>query len=133
MLAKHTPDVVLRQVLCYRTWTHLRTTCGCSTFCAPSAISKVSHEIIIKPTVAYCLANCALKVLVGDMINDTMDDFGVLDYSTTSAGTVLDTLALLSTRGGAVGTALQVFRTAGIRHAPRERVCHEPIAVTTTK
>ncbi|CAM9419179.1 unnamed protein product [Pylaiella littoralis] len=47
------------------------------------------------------------QAFVGTMINAVMDDFGVLEYSTTSAGTVLNTLALLSTVGDAVGTASQ--------------------------
>lgn len=47
------------------------------------------------------------KDVVGDMIDAAVDDFGVLDYSITSAGAVLDTLAILSTAGGALGTASQ--------------------------
>lgn len=52
------------------------------------------------------------QALVGVMINAVMDDFGVLEYSTTSAGAVLDTMALLSTSGDALGTASQVSHFA---------------------
>lgn len=49
-----------------------------------------------------------LQALVGAMIDAVIDDFGVLEYSTTSAGAVLGTLALLSTSGDALGTVSQV-------------------------
>lgn len=136
---KNTPDVALRQVFCYLESAHIQHSDAVHCKLSPPIHTTpwpriISHEkITIRPIVAYCLANCALKVLVGDMVNATMDDFGVLDYSINSAGAVLDTLALLSTRGDAVGTALQVFITVGIRHAPRESVCHEPIVVPTKK
>lgn len=42
------------------------------------------------------------------MINAAVVDFGVLDYSPTSAGAVLDTLALLSSNMDALGTESQV-------------------------
>lgn len=42
------------------------------------------------------------------MINAVMGDFGVLEYSATSAGAVLSTLALLSTGGDALGIESQV-------------------------
>lgn len=49
-----------------------------------------------------------LQALVGVMIDAVMDDFEILEYSTTSAGAVLDTLALLSTGGDAIGVMSQV-------------------------
>lgn len=42
------------------------------------------------------------------MIDAAVADFGVLDYSLTSAGAVLDTLALLSSNSDALGTEPQV-------------------------
>ncbi|CAN0146388.1 unnamed protein product, partial [Pylaiella littoralis] len=45
--------------------------------------------------------------LVGLMVSAVMDDFGILEYSTTSAGAAFDTLALLSTGGDALSSASQ--------------------------
>ncbi|CAN0146525.1 unnamed protein product [Pylaiella littoralis] len=47
------------------------------------------------------------QTLVGLMVSAVMDDFGILEYSTTSAGAAFDTLALLSTGGDALSSASQ--------------------------
>lgn len=49
-----------------------------------------------------------LQTLVGVMIGATIHDFVMLDYSPTTAGAVLDTLALLSSTGDALGAESQV-------------------------
>ena len=43
------------------------------------------------------------------LVNAAVGDFDVLDYSTTSAGAVLDTLALLSSSPEALGSEPQVL------------------------
>lgn len=49
-----------------------------------------------------------LQKLVTALVSAASDDFGVLDYSTTSAGAVLDTLALLSSNPDVLGADSQV-------------------------
>lgn len=44
------------------------------------------------------------------LVNGAVADFGVLDYSTTAAGAVLDTLALVSGSGDALGPQSQVLQ-----------------------
>ena len=44
------------------------------------------------------------------MVNDAVVDLGDLDYSITAAGAVLDTLALLSGSGDALGSGSRVCR-----------------------
>lgn len=49
-----------------------------------------------------------LQNLVTALVSAAVADFGGLDYSTTAAGAVLDTLALISGSGDALGSESKV-------------------------
>lgn len=52
--------------------------------------------------------SCRFQTLATTLVSAAVADFDVLDYSTTSAGAVLDTLAILSSSPDALGTESQV-------------------------
>lgn len=55
--------------------------------------------------------SCRFQTLVTTLVNAAVDDYGVLGYSATSAGAVLDTLALLSSSPEALEAESQAGAT----------------------